>query len=107
MFETIRMSVTPETAQVVPGGQLLLALDLHNASAIVDRYHVAVSGVPDEWVHLDAPSVALFPGAHGAVQLTVQPPSGTAAGRYTLVVQASSEDDPSRQARVEVALEVG
>ncbi len=109
MFDVVKMAVAPEGGQVIPGGRLTLALTLRNASAIVDRYHVAVTGVPAEWVTLDKTVVSLFPGESERVMVTLAPPAGvaTAAGDYPVALTATSEDDPTLTATQAVALTVG
>ncbi|HWE62586.1 MAG TPA: hypothetical protein VHB98_12805, partial [Chloroflexota bacterium] len=108
-FQVIRLTVTPAAAELPPGGRISLRVSLHNASSIVDRYHLSVDGVPADWYTLQETEFPLFPGTAEQTQLTLHPPAGlaTAAGEYTLTVVARSEDDPTLEARTSVLLRVG
>src|SRR5438876_560789 len=54
----VRLTVLPEAAQVAPGGRLSLSLTVQNTSRLVDRYRLAVAGVPQSWVDLEKPEVS-------------------------------------------------
>lgn len=99
MLHTVRLTVTPDAAAAQPGDRLVLNLRLQNAGPVVDRYHLTVSGLPEAWFTLDAPSASLFPGAGEQVGLIVHPPAGpaTSAGAYPITLTATSEDNPTMQ----------
>ncbi len=107
-FQPVRLAATPDAAHTAPGGRGVIMVSVRNASSIVDRYRIAVDGVPDEWYNLDKRLIALFPGAEERVTLTLHPPSGsaTAAGDYAVTVRAVSEDDPAVRGVVVVPLAV-
>ncbi len=107
-FQPVRLAATPDATRTAPGGRGVIMVSVRNASSIVDRYRIAVDGVPDEWYDLDKRLIALFPGAEERVTLTLHPPSGTAtvAGDYAVTVRALSEDDPAAQGAVVVPLVV-
>jgi len=107
-FQPVRLAATPDATRLAPGGRGVITVSVRNASSIVDRYRIAVDGVPDEWYNLDKRLIALFPGAEERVTLTLHPPSGsaTAAGDYAVTVRAVSEDDPAVQGVAVVPLVV-
>jgi len=107
-FQPVRLAATPDTVRLTPGGRGVITVSVRNASSIVDRYRIAVDGVPDEWYDLDKRIIALFPGTEERVTLTLHPPTGTAtmAGDYVVTVRALSEDDPAVQGVAVVPLVV-
>jgi len=107
-FQPVRLAATPDAAHTAPGGRGVITVSVRNASSIVDRYRIAVDGVPDEWYDLDKRVIALFPGTEERVTLALHPPTGTAtmAGAYAVTVRAVSEDDPTAQGAVVVPLTV-
>lgn len=106
MVSPIRLTVMPDAGDVVPGGSLTFALTVRNASAILDRYQILLSGVPDDWYTLDESSVSLPPGESGQVSLVILAPSGAAPGEYPITVQAISDEDPQTRSSLRIGLTV-
>ena len=104
----MRITITPATVQVSPGGNAALAITLRNTGAIIDRFHLAIEGIAAEWYTLGAPAAALFPGAEETVTLTIHPPAGVAtkAATYPMTIKAISQDDPTKEAAGMVTLVV-
>ena len=109
MFQSVRLTAAPDGGHVMPGLRLPFALTVHNASSIVDRYHITVGGIPADWYDLDQQTVSLFPSVSGTVTLVIHPPAGmaTMAGSYPITVEARSEGDPTTKASVVLTLTVG
>ena len=96
MALSIRLEGLPATEETGPGGSRRILLTVTNSSEIVDQYKLSLSGLDEDWYTLVPPSVSLFPGASGRVELTLSPPVGRAgrAGNYPFSVQATSSSDP-------------
>jgi hypothetical protein len=108
MSDAVRLTVVPDAAEVVPGGQLSLTLTVQNTGHSGAHYRLDVSGIPADWYDLDRSFVALLPGASAQTRLTVHPPASPAAmaGRYTLAVHVRAAEDPAIQPSTVVALTV-
>src|SRR5436305_6294736 len=108
MVQAVRLTVMPDAVQMPRGGWLSLSATVQNAGSTGDRYRLDVSGVPEDWYTLDTHCVSLAPGAREQLHLLLHPPAGTttAAERYSLTVQVTSEDGLTIQASAVVALEV-
>src|SRR5438105_1137305 len=108
MARAVRFEVGTDDAQVAPGARLRLHLTITNTSSVVDRFAIAVSGVPADWYTLDQSTVSLFPGASEGLLLTVHPPEDrtATAGAHPITLTATSEDDASQTATCQVALTV-
>ena len=78
MSEAVRLTVVPEAAHVVLGGRVSLSLTVQNTGGSHAHYRLAVGGIPGAWCVLDTWRLTLGPGVHEQVQITVQPPRGTA-----------------------------
>jgi hypothetical protein len=102
----IRLTVLPDAGHVVPGGSLTFSLTLRNAAGSMDRYQLAISGVPESWLTLDQSSLSLAPGASETVTFTMRPPSAVAAGDYPITVQVVSDNDPQARASQEVPVSI-
>src|SRR5690242_813635 len=102
MFASVRLSVTPDEVQARPGDRATIVLTVKNASTALDRFRIAVSGVPAAWCAIEPDVLSLFPDASAEVRLVLMPPVGmaTAAGTYPLTITATSEQNPRVQTSV-------
>ncbi|HEX5139672.1 MAG TPA: hypothetical protein VFX19_01885 [Dehalococcoidia bacterium] len=68
---------------------------LSNRSRVVDQFDLSLSGGQPDWYTITPDRVSLFPGESTTVKLTLHPPrrEDVLAGRYELVVRATSRDD--------------
>jgi hypothetical protein len=73
---------------------------VQNTGSSVERYRLDVSGIPAGCYDLDQPRVTLPASASAHVPLAVYLPAGaiSAASRYPVTVQVTSEDDPTHRA---------
>jgi hypothetical protein len=82
---------------VDPGGQAAVSIKIRNSGSIVDRFDVDVVGPTAGWVHVDPPSLSLFPGVEGSATITWSPPraSNPRAGVYPFGVRVRPAADPA------------
>ncbi len=107
--QTAYLSVTPEVARVMPGGEVPLSLTLQNMGADDVRFGIAVDGIPGGWCDLTQPVVAVRAGATRRLQLTIRPPGGEQApepGQYEVRVRVTDEDNPACEATAMASLTV-
>ncbi len=109
MSALIRVLLSGESAHLQPGERADLTLTVQNFSETVGRYLITVEGIPPHWVTLSRAELSLFPKDKDQVRVTVSPPVGTETrpGRYSVLVQVTSEDDPAERSTASFALEVG
>ena len=93
---------------VEPGKNISLPVVLLNQGELVDHFRITVTGVPNNWIASDTSAIALMPGSQQEVTLVIQPPRSpqSKAGRYPLVVTATSQDDSSQFAEAKITLTV-
>jgi serine/threonine protein kinase len=92
---------------VEPGQRVTASLVIQNQGRVTDQFKVTVEGIPAAWVLAPSP-VKLAPNQKQEVKLTIQPPrSGQSrAARYSLVIRATSQEDPDQFAEVEGTLTI-
>jgi serine/threonine protein kinase/type II secretory pathway pseudopilin PulG len=64
----------PFTVSLKPGAQTVVQAHMHNESARVDEFTVAVEGLPRDWVRFSESSVRLMPNKETTFRFTIQPP---------------------------------
>ncbi len=101
-METVQLSVTP-------GNSTTATLVVVNQGVVVDRFKVAIAGIPPNWIPSPPPMLQLPPGGQQEVRITIHPPlsAQTKPGRYPLTVQVFSQAAPTRVAEVKATLTVG
>jgi hypothetical protein len=109
MVLPLRVTVSPERADAAPGDSLTLAVNIRNASDIVEHYGVEVLGLPDGATARTEPEVAKLRPAESAdltVHLAIPEKPPAPAGSYVLGVLARSRyrDDVSRCVEVPLTL---
>ncbi|MFI9100903.1 hypothetical protein ACIGXA_10270 [Streptomyces fildesensis] len=67
-------SLEPASTTVDPGSSTTVRLRLRNTSDVVDEYRFEAVGDIAPYVSVEPPSLRLFPGTTGVVELTVAPP---------------------------------
>ncbi len=93
-MQRLRLTLRPQSAQAEPGEQLSFALTIENSSSLVHDVTIRITGLQRQAYILDKATVSIPPGATTQVQLSVQPPTDAAIGRYPFRVQLTAEDDP-------------
>jgi hypothetical protein len=94
--------------RVDPGIETIATVRVRNASAVVDEFYVTVGGEPGRWAEVEPPSISLFPGTEGTVQIRFRPPRlpTTPAGRLSFDVVATSRVDPANSVVEQGTIEV-
>ncbi|MGW7730396.1 hydrolase [Streptomyces canus] len=67
-------SLEPASATVDPGGSTRVRLRLRNTGDVVDEYRFEPVGPVAPWTRVEPPSLRLFPGTTGTVELIFAPP---------------------------------
>jgi hypothetical protein len=100
MSHTVQATVALDEVYLALGGRRDVLVTVQNTGTSVERYCLEVSGIPAAWYDLDQPRGALPASASALVHLTMHLPAGatSAASRYPITVQVTSEDDPTRRA---------
>ncbi|KPI30531.1 Ricin B lectin [Actinobacteria bacterium OK074] len=67
-------SLEPASATVDPGGTTRVRLRLRNTGDVVDEYRFEPVGPVAPWTTVEPPTLRLYPGTTGTVELTFAPP---------------------------------
>ncbi|GLY69039.1 hypothetical protein [Amycolatopsis taiwanensis] len=106
------MSVTArfpvQVAEVDPGGEVSLNLQLRNVGSIVDSYTFEPVGLPAGWVTVEPPTVSLYPGTEAEVRVRIAPPRApeTATGPMPFGVRVLPSEQPAAAVLPEATLSV-
>ncbi len=106
MSPSIRALLSSGSVVVQPGQHADVSLTVQNLGETVDRYRIAVEGVPTGWCRLSREEVSVFPGEADLVLITLDVPPGAAAGRYPLRLLVVSLERPGEQVEETFLLEV-
>ncbi|MFD6422405.1 hydrolase [Streptomyces sp. NPDC060198] len=89
-------SLEPASATVDPGDSTTVRLRLRNTGDVVDEYRFEVVGSLAPWAAVEPPSLRLFPGTTGTVELTFSPPRtpDAAAGPHPYAVKVTPTEHP-------------
>ncbi|MDX3531217.1 ricin-type beta-trefoil lectin domain protein [Streptomyces sp. ID05-39B] len=71
---TLWTSLEPASATVDPGGSTRVRLRVRNTGDVVDEYRFEPVGSVAPWTTVEPPTLRLFPGTTGTVELTFAPP---------------------------------
>ncbi|MGP2439088.1 RICIN domain-containing protein [Streptomyces sp. JW3] len=67
-------SLEPASATVDPGSSTRVRLRVRNTGDVVDEYRFEPVGEPASWTVIEPPTMRLYPGTTGTVELTFSPP---------------------------------
>ncbi|GAA1974669.1 RICIN domain-containing protein [Kitasatospora viridis] len=86
----------PASTTVDPGSTATVRLRLRNTSDVVDEYRFMPVGELAPYITVEPPTVRLYPGTTGSVELTIAPPRtpDAAAGPNPYAVQIISTEYP-------------
>lgn len=89
-------SLEPASATVDPGDSTTVRLRLRNTGDVVDEYRFEVVGSLAPWALVEPPSLRLFPGTTGTVEVTFSPPRtpDAAAGPHPYAVKVTPTEHP-------------
>jgi heat shock protein HslJ len=104
----INLTTKTDQHSISPGEKLEVLLDLANLGSTQDQLRINVEGIPLTWVYTEKQVVALQPGEHTQITLSIQPSASPNAhiGRYNLKISATSVIDATRTAQIHVNLTV-
>lgn len=91
-----------------PGHSLGLPVTMLNRSGSADRFRLAVSGVPDNWLSFPTQAIPMLPGAQQNLSILIHPPRlpESRAGRYTISIRVTSQSAPVEVVEAKVTLTV-
>ncbi|MFI9274432.1 RICIN domain-containing protein [Kitasatospora sp. NPDC052896] len=89
-------SLEPASTTVDPGSTATVRLRVRNTSDVVDGYRFVPVGELAPYITVEPPTIRLYPGTSGEVQLTFAPPRtpDAAAGPKPYAVQVISTENP-------------
>ena len=102
----MRVSLTPERLDVIPGVPQQLSIAITNPGTVIGGYTVRVLGADPSWVEIEEQRVSLFPDETRVVTATVTVPPGLAAGERRMAVQVRELTPPERSVVEELVLVV-
>ena len=102
------LAIKEDQILVAPEGRINIHIGVINQGAHADYFDIRVSGVPEDWMAMDAPVVHLTTGEAKQVVLTVHPPAllQDRVGQYPLDIRAVSQSDPGLSAEAHTTLTV-
>lgn len=102
----VGVSIANPQLSAAPGSYTTLSITVSNHGPSLDRFWVGVEGIPLNWLPTLPPTLQLLPGGQQSFELAIRPPlsSETRAGRYVLLIQVTSRDDPKRAAEARATL---
>ncbi|MFF8329444.1 hypothetical protein [Rhodococcus qingshengii] len=89
-------SLEPASATVDPGSSTRVRLRLRNTGDVVDEYRFEPVGPVAPWTTVEPPTLRLYPGTTGTVELTFAPPrtSDATAGPNPYAVRITPTEHP-------------
>ncbi|WP_042385282.1 ricin-type beta-trefoil lectin domain protein [Streptacidiphilus melanogenes] len=89
-------SLEPASTTVDAGNTATVRLRIRNTGDIVDEYRFTVVGDLAPYITVEPPTLRLYPGTTGTVELTVAPPRtpDAAAGPHPFAVQVTPTEHP-------------
>ncbi len=106
MPAAIRVFLSQAAVRLRGGEQAELTLTVQNDGALVASCRVAVLGGEPRWFALSAESLAVWPGEHDEVRITLSLPADLPGGVHDLVVQVFCGDSSSEPVRAPLTLEI-
>ncbi|WP_329411914.1 ricin-type beta-trefoil lectin domain protein [Streptomyces sp. NBC_00704] len=93
---TLWTSLEPAAATVDPGSRATMRLRVRNTGDVVDEYRFEPVGDVAPWTTVEPPTLRLYPGTTGTVELTFAPPrtSDAAAGPHPFAVRITPTEHP-------------
>jgi len=102
------LAIKEDEILVAPESKVDIHIGVINESEHEEYVDILVSGVPSEWITIDAPVLHLAPGEAKQITLTVHPPAllQSRVGQYPLDIRAVSQSDTKHSAGVRSSLTV-
>lgn len=102
----MRLEVTPQQAEAVPGQPVPLSITLTNTSSVIGGYVVRVLGADPGWVTLETENVSLFPDESRTLEASVTVPERILAGGRRIAIQVRELTPPEDSRVIDVDLTV-
>lgn len=104
----VEISVVPGQLSVEPGGEESCQVRVRNSGTIVEQFALDLAGDDVTWAVVEPATLNVYPGTDMSATIRLRPPrtSRTRAGNHRFVVRATSTDDPTVTADVELAVDV-
>lgn len=92
--QTVSVSLTSPSQPVAAGSPTTATVAVQNRANVADELSISVLELPEGWVRVSRPSVALVPGARDEITIVIQPPrsSEAIAGEYPFSVAVVSRE---------------
>ncbi|MFJ4617644.1 RICIN domain-containing protein [Streptomyces sp. NPDC088812] len=93
---TLWTSLEPASTTVDPGGSARVRLRVRNTGDVVDEYRFEPVGAVAPWTTVEPPTLRLYPGTTGTVELTFAPPRtpDAVAGPNAYAVRITPTEHP-------------
>lgn len=100
------VQVTPAQLSIAPGGSVSCTISLFNQSGYIDVFGLDITGIPGEWIGSVPSSVRLKSGERKQLEFTLNVPRTFQgrAGRRTLNLKVSSQNEPGKVVEVKLGL---
>jgi uncharacterized repeat protein (TIGR01451 family) len=101
-------TVDPLNLAAMPGGSVSLTAQLFNRGPQSDTFHLALQGVPPEWITTPLRSVSIPSGGDRSITLTIRAPRDSTgrAGRHQILLRVESQSAPNETVELRVLLTV-
>jgi hypothetical protein len=95
--------------EVAPGASATVTLRVRNTATVVDQMSFEVIGEAKEWTRVEPPTLSLFPGDGGTVEVTFAPPRlpSVPAGPMPFGIKVQPSEDAEGSAVEEGTLRIG
>jgi hypothetical protein len=106
--EHILLNVTPQTSDVAVNMAAAYTLDVTNAGPIVASFHIAVQGVPEDWVQISPRLINLNEGQRKSVRILITPPRTptSTAGKHLISLVVTSPNYPRQRSVAQAELDI-
>ena len=92
---TVHAVAFPHNVEVAPGEGGFVSVAITNTSKVIDSYQVQVFGLDPAWVQITPPTLSLFPGDTGNVDVAVTLPADYPSSKRMISLNVVSNDDPT------------
>jgi len=101
-FYSVEMSTVNPFAHGVPEGKAYFNVTIRNKGSGVDTFTMSAAGTSKNWITFNVSSFSLAPEQQRDVQANATIPKGTLKGDYIVEIIATSSNDTSKHASVNV-----
>ncbi|HXT34570.1 MAG TPA: hypothetical protein VN837_03240, partial [Chloroflexota bacterium] len=108
MSAAIQVTLTPSVVEARPTTPAEVVVTIHNTGTTVERYAIALEGLPREWYTLPEGTTGLFPNDREDVRITIhsQQDAKMEAGAHPFTVTVSGRANPADKTQAAGTLRV-